>query len=146
MAAIFLLMAAIFLPPGLTTVHRESLFRREGETVSATVLTKSSRYEGQGRGSGRHYRIGYRFVTHDGIPVEGSDQISAGMWRSIGERESIPIVYLPDHPQQNRLLANDPGRMPLDCVLGTAFLAVGALLFGRLLWRYRHGPDPRFPA
>jgi hypothetical protein len=153
LAVVTLLMGAIFLPPGLATVHQESLFRREGETVSATVLTKSSRYVGQGRGSGRHYRIGYRFVTHDGISMEGSDQVSGGMWRSIRERESIPIVYLPDRPQRNRLLANDPGRVPLGCVLGATFLAVGALLVGCILWgsmrrreRYRHGPDPRFSA
>ena len=133
-AVVTLLIGAIFLPPGLATVHQESRFRREGETVSATVLTKSSRYEGQGRASGRHYRIGYRFVTHDGISVEGSDQVSGGMWRSIRELESIPIVYLPDRPQRNRLLANDPGWAPWDCVLGATFLAVGALLVGCILW------------
>jgi len=153
-ALVALFMGAIFLPLGLATVHQESLFRREGETVRATVLTKSSRYDGQGRGSGRHYRIGYRFLTRDGISVEGSEQVSAGMRRSIRERESIPIVYLPDRPQRNRLLANDPGRVPSDCVLGAAFLSVGALLVGCILWgsmrrrreRYRHGPDPRFSA
>jgi hypothetical protein len=115
-------------------VHQESLFRREGETVSATVLTKSSRYAGQGRGSARHYRIGYRFVTLNGISVEGSEQVSAAMWRSIRERESIPIVYLPARPQRYRLLANDPGRVPSDCVLGAMFLAVGASLVGFRLW------------
>jgi hypothetical protein len=149
-----LFVGALLLPPGLATVREESLFRREGETVSATVLTKSSRYEGQGRGSGRHYRIGYRFVTHDGISVEGSDQVTARMWGSIRERESIPIVYLSDRPQRNRLVANDPGRVPADCVLGAAFLGAGALLVGCMLWgsmrrrreRYRHGPDPRFSA
>lgn len=153
-AVVSLFVGALLLPAGLATVHQESLFRREGETVSATVLTKSSRYEGQGRGSGRHNRIGYRFVTHDGISVEGSAEVSGGMWRSIRERESIPIVYLPDRPQQNRLVANDPGRVPSDCVLGVMFLAVGALLVGCILWgsmrrrreRYRHGPDPRFSA
>jgi len=133
-AVVSLFMGAIFLPPGLATVHRESLFRGEGETVSATVLTKSSRYEGQGRGSGRHYRIGYRFVTHGGIAVEGSDQVSAGMWLSMRERESIPIVYLPDRPQRNRPLANDPGRVPRDWVLGAVFLSVGASLVGCILW------------
>jgi hypothetical protein len=133
-AMVSLFMGAIFLPPGLATVHQESLFRREGETVSATVLTKSSRYAGQGRGSGRHYRIGYRFVTLNGISVEGSEQVSAAMWRSIRERESIPIVYMPGGPQRNRLLANDPGRVPSDCVLGAMFLAVGASLVGFRLW------------
>jgi hypothetical protein len=153
-ALVMLFMGALFLAPGLGTAHQESQFRREGETVSATVLTKSSRYEGQGRGSGRHYRIGYRFVTHDGISVEGSDQVTARMWGSIRERESIPIVYLSDRPQRNRLVANDPGRVPADCVLGAAFLGAGALLVGCMLWgsmrrrreRYRHGPDPRFSA
>jgi hypothetical protein len=143
-AVVTLFMGAIFLPSGLATVHQESLFRRQGETVSATVLTKSSRYAGQGRGSGRHYHIGYRFVTHGGISIEGSDEVSGGMWRSIRERESIPIVYLPDRPQRNRLLANDPGRVPRDCVLGVTSLSVGALLVGCILWRYRHGPNPRF--
>jgi hypothetical protein len=153
-AVVALLMGVIFLPAGLATVHQESQFRRDGITASATVLTKSSRYEGQRRASGTHYRIGYRFVTHDGISVEGSDQVSGGVWRSISERESIPIVYLPDRPQRNRLLANDPGGTSWDCVLGAMFLTVGALLVGRTLWgsmrrrreRYRHGPDLRFSA
>jgi len=133
-ALVTLFMGALFLVPGLGTAHQESLFRREGETVSATVLTKSSRYDGQGRPSGRYYRIAYRFVTYDGISVEGSDEVSGGMWRSIRERESIPIVYLPDRPQRNRPLANDPGRVPRDWVLGAVFLSVGASLVGCILW------------
>ncbi len=150
-AVVTLFLGGIFLPTGLATVHRESLFRRAGEIVSGTVLTKSIRHQQQGRVSSTQYDIGYRFITHDGIPVQGSDDVSGEMWRSINERESIPILYLADHPQQNRLLANDPGTLPrVFSVLGATFLASGALLAGYFLWgsmrrrreRYRHGPDP----
>ncbi len=135
MGAIFLLMGAIFLPTGLATVHQESLFRRAGETVSGTVLTKSVRRPGQGRGSSTHYDIGYRFITHAGISIQGSDDVSGELWRSIHERESIPILYLADQPHQNRLLANDPGTVPrIVSVLGAMFLGIGALLSGYFLW------------
>lgn len=157
-AVVTLFVGGIFLPTGLATVHQESLYRRAGETVSGTVLTKSIRRQQQGRVSSTQYNIGYRFITHDGISVQGSDDVSGELWRSIHERESILILYLPDHPQRNRLLANDPGSMPWDfSVLGATFLALGALgalLAGYFLWglmrrrreRYRHGPDPRFSA
>jgi uncharacterized protein DUF3592 len=135
LGAIFLLMGAIFLPTGLVTVHQESLFRRAGETVSGTVLTKSVRRSGQGRVSSTHYDIGYRFITHTGISVQGSDDVRGELWRSIHERESIPILYLADHPHQNRLLANDPGTVPrVISVLGATFLGIGALLSGYFLW------------
>jgi hypothetical protein len=147
LGAIFLLMGAIFLPTGLATAHQESLFRRGGETVSGTVLTKCVRRSGQGRVSSTQYDIGYRFITHAGISVLGFDDVSGELWRSIHERESIPILYLANHPQQNRLLANDPGAVPRDnSVLGATFLGIGSLLSVYFLWglmrrrRKRHAP------
>ena len=151
-AVVTLSLGGVFLPTGLVIVHQESLFRRAGETVSGTVLTKRVWREQPGRVSSTQYDIGYRFITHDGISVQGSDKVSGELWRSIHERESVPILYLADHPQQNRLLANDPGTLPrVFSVLGATFLGIGALLSGYLLWgsmrrrreRYRHGAGRR---
>jgi hypothetical protein len=150
-AVVALFMGMAFLPIGLAGVHREQLFRSEGETVAGTVLTKSVRTEvqQQGRRVEKHYDVGYRFITHAGSSVQGSDDVPLPPWRSIREREPIQIIYLPEHPARSRLLANDPGTVPeFFRVLGPTLLAVAAILVGyrvcSSIRRRRHGPNLRF--
>jgi len=114
-------------------LRQERLFHAEGVTANALVLTKSIRVV-TGNNSQylwREYHVGYRFATPDGEWVEGSDTVSLGMWRSIRERDLIPIIYLPERPARSRLVANDPGPDPqTGFVLGGTLTAVGMLLLG----------------
>ena len=130
---ILLFGGSILLLVGVFVLRQERLFHAEGLTATALVLTKSSRveYNRQNNFEETKYDVGYRFATPDGRWVQGSDKVDGRTWRLIRERDLIQIVYLPEHPARNRLVANDPGTAPwIAGVLGGALTAGGTLLLG----------------
>ena len=92
-AVVTLCLGGVFLPTGLVTLRQESLFRRTGETVSGTILTKSVRRPGHGRGSSTQYDVGYRFITHAGITVQGSDHVSGEIRQCIVGDHADVVVF-----------------------------------------------------
>jgi hypothetical protein len=126
-----LIIGLVFLLVSDLGVRQERLFHAEGVTTSGLVLTKSTRVVRRNNSLGTEYDVGYRFATPDGEWVEGSDTVSPQMWRSIRERDLIPIIYLPERPARSRLVANDPGTDPqTGFVLGEVFTSAGILLLG----------------
>ncbi len=130
---ILLFGGSIFLLVGVLALRQERLFHAEGLTATALVLTKNSHveYSRQNNSQETKYDVGYRFATPDGRWVQGSDKVDGRTWRSIRERDLIQIIYLPERPARNRLLANDPGTGPwIAGALGGVLIAGGSLLLG----------------
>ena len=128
-----LLFGAIFLLVGLANLRQERVFRAEGKTATAIVLTKSSHEEYDQQNDTHHtrYDLSYRFATAQGRSVEGSEVVNWRTWSSIHERDPIQIIYLPDRPSRNRLAAENP-RIILwvFTVLGAVLTGGGTILLG----------------
>ena len=120
----------IFLLVGLLALRQDRLFRADGVIAPALVLTKSSHVEinGQNNVQESKYEVGYRFATPDGGWVRGSDKVDGRTWRSIRERDLIQIVYLPEHPARNRLVATDPGTGPWVVIMLGGSLTTGGVV------------------
>ena len=124
---------AIFLLIGVVNLHQDRLFQSEGRTASAIVLTKSThlQYDSKSKRQQNGYYLGYRFTTHDGSSVEGSDSVSLQQWNSIRERDSIEIVYLPESPTRNRLASDQPAIwLWMFSILGAALIVGGLIAVG----------------
>jgi hypothetical protein len=131
--SILLVCGVSFLLLNVLFVRQERLFHAEGVRATALVLTKSTRviYNQQNGLLETKYDVGYRFTTQDGESVQGSDEVDWRTWKSFQEREPAQIVYLPDRPARNRLVAAHPGAAPwIANRLGGALAVGGALLLG----------------
>jgi hypothetical protein len=131
--SILLFVGSIFLLVGVLVVRQERLFHAHGLTATALVLTKSSHveYNRQNNSHETKYDVGYRFTTPDGRWERGSDEVDGQTWKSIRERDLIPIIYLPERPALSRLAANDPGTGSwIAVVIGGTLTPGGILLLG----------------
>ena len=128
---------AIFLLIGAVNLRQERLFQTDGQTATAIVLTKSTHLKTDSKSKRQQigYYLGYRFTTHDGTSVEGSDSVGLQQWNSIREREPIEIIYLPETPTRNRLASDQPEMVLwMFSILGAAPIVGGSIVVG---YRFR---------
>jgi hypothetical protein len=140
--AIFVLVATPFAVAGILQVSEEWRFARHGVSTDGMVLTKEIVRPGRNQAS-RQYDATYRVMVPEGA-FENRVRLSYPDWARLKERQAVEVVYLPERPASNRLVASQPwlaaAVLPL---LGSMFFAIGATLSyrsirrARLDWRLR---------
>ena len=133
---VWLGVGAIFLVIGLfvvwRTAERERRFEHQGETVQGRVLRKwiTGSTGTRGRGSGRTYRVSYRFTTHDRQIIEKNTSVGRALWDRLVEQEEFAVLYLPSDVLSHRLVEQGAGwTFPVIFTsLGGVLSAAGALI------------------
>jgi hypothetical protein len=130
-ATVLLLCGVIFLLIGVAILVKDRAddraFRTEGKAATATVFTKSTVQQKHGTS----YPLGIRFNTDAGQSVETVIHVDLQTMTSIHERDSIKIIYLPEHPRQIRHASDNAPSAPLFlwfiCALGGIFVIGGVI-------------------
>lgn len=106
-------------------------FEAEGKIVDGMVLTKARRtsQSSSKRAGGTTYEVTFRYLTPAGMHT-ATAQVSPDTWDRLVERESVPVTYLPDAPQQHRIEGETSGWwLPgLFTTLGAIFAGSGGVM------------------
>jgi hypothetical protein len=124
----FVVLGGIFAASGVAKLLPELQYQKTGINVRGAVTAKSIE-RASGRNSSTRYLVAYRFVTAQGMTVEGSDQIDVDQWEELKTGDLLDVVYLPASPQSNRSATTT--EMPLSLGftgIGTFTLLVGGVV------------------
>jgi hypothetical protein len=116
---------------GIDALRLDERLKKEAEVAEGMVLTKSIR----GNKINRTYWVGYRFLAPDGTVVKNEVQVKESLWDQVVERGSVRVMYLPSHPETNRIEGAET-RWPLALTFtgaGLVFVPIGGLIFFRSL-------------
>ncbi len=121
---IFLLIIGIFIAALSVTMatislvenHNKKLLKTQGQVIEATISN--------------HYiynitpRLEYTFTTVDGQTFSKNVMVHRPYWETLEENGSVPVIYVPSKPKQNKLLhdnADEEFSFPLFIVVPTTF-------------------------
>ena len=106
-----------------------------GTTTEGTVTGKT-REEGTGDSPDRYF-LAYRF-EHEGVPVEGKDEVKWPMYTDYDTGDAIEVRYRPGDPQLNAVRGPRWFMIVFVLALGSIFIKLG---IGDLLGK-RRSADP----
>ena len=130
--AAFLAGGLVCLSMGIQWAAQQQLYRNDGRTVDAVVLSKSIKPASRQENSSTRYEITYRFTTENGMEIHGTDAVGVELWESLAQGGRVRITYLSGDPQSNRVEnSGDMGSSLAAIVLGSVFGVVGGFFFVR---------------
>ncbi|MBF0473216.1 MAG: hypothetical protein HQK91_06160 [Nitrospirae bacterium] len=123
---VILIIGFIFLSMSLGLFVKENMYKKNGITITATVLTKKVLY-----GKSTQYVIYYRFITKEGITLEGSDDSNINIWRSLNAGSKLPVQYISSYPSFNRIAyhRNNEFGVIFLFLFGLIVIAAGVYVF-----------------
>ena len=126
---VWALVGTPLLIAGLLVWRSESELARRGVQAEARLVEKAYK---SGSGKSGSYLVRYSFQDQRGAQRLGEARVSRKVWKDLPEGSRLPVLYLPERPEKNRLggdLGWDWWVLPLVLgFLGLVFAPAGFVL------------------
>ncbi|MFN0170834.1 MAG: DUF3592 domain-containing protein [Bryobacteraceae bacterium] len=128
----FLIIGLSFVGLGVKDLVRNSQLARNGESVTATVVSKSIQKARQGGNRRTRYEIHYRFRTVEGRTLENTVEVDVDRWEQLAPGSTLAVTYLPGAPGTQQVDGATKSEFGvIGAILGAVFAGVGGFLFRR---------------
>lgn len=128
----FLVIGLFFVGLGVKDLVRTSQLARSGESVTATVISKSIQKARQGGNRRTRYQVHYRFRTVEGQTIENTVEVDVDRWEQLAPGSPLTVTYLPSTPGAQQVDGKTKSEFGVvGAILGAVFAVVGGFLFRR---------------